>query len=81
MFRLVETYFASARKPDTGDRPPSLLFHFRTLYALLLKSRYLGLQIVTHEIEFVPAIRFGGMNRHFRRRQREDQPSVTGVHG
>jgi hypothetical protein len=54
--------------------------HFRTPDALVPESRYFGLQIVTHEKQFVPAIRFGGMNRHFRRRQREDQPSLAGIH-
>src|SRR5437867_5358559 len=37
--------------------------------------------IVTHEIEFVPVIVFGGMDCYFCRRQREDQPSVASVHG
>src|ERR1700719_1430039 len=80
MLRLVETYFASAGKPDGGDRTPPCFLHFRTGDALLPERRYLGLQIVTYEIEFVPAILLGGMNRHFRWRQREDQPSVAGVH-
>jgi hypothetical protein len=47
MFRLVETYFASAGKPDPGDRPPALFLNFRTPDALFLESRYLGLQVVT----------------------------------
>ena len=81
MLRLVETYCASAGKSDVGDRPPPCFLHFRTVDAFLSECRYLGLQIVTHEIEFVSASIFGGMNRHFRRRQREDQPSVAGVHG
>jgi predicted metallopeptidase len=49
--------------------------------ALLRQCRDLRLKIVTHEVEFVPTIFFGGMNCHLRRRQREDQPSVAGVHG
>jgi hypothetical protein len=43
-----------AGKPDVGDRTPSGFLHLRTLDALLSECRYLGLQIVTHEIEFVP---------------------------
>jgi hypothetical protein len=62
MLRLVETHFASAGKPDLGDRTPSCFLHLRTPDALLPECRYLGLQIVTHEIEFVPVILFGGMN-------------------
>ncbi len=64
-----------------GDRPPPCLLHLGTLDALLSERRDLGLQIVTHEIEFVSAGIFGGMNRHFRGRKRKDQPSVAGIHG
>src|SRR3984885_14072180 len=81
MLRLVETDDASARKPDLGDRTPSGLLHVRTPNPLLSERQDLGLQIVTHEIELVPVILFGGMNRRFCRRQREDQPSLAGVHG
>jgi hypothetical protein len=49
--------------------------------AFLREDRDLGLQIVTHEVEFVPAVLFGRMNRQFRGRQREDRPSVAGVDG
>src|SRR5712692_9138989 len=81
MLRLVETYFASAGKPDVGDRPPPCFLHFRTVNTFFAECRYLGLQIVTHEIEFVPAGLFGEMNRHFCGRQCEDQPFMAGVHG
>src|SRR5262249_28991727 len=81
MPRLVETHLASAGKPDLRDRTRSCSLHLRTPHALLPECRYLGLQIVTHEIEFVPVILFGGVNCQFRRRQGEDQPSVASVHG
>src|SRR5260370_10128323 len=81
MLRLVETDFASARKPDHGDRAPSGFLHFRTTDTLRRECRDLGLQIVTHEIELVLVTLFGGMNRQFCRRQREDEPSVASVHG
>src|SRR5882762_7328261 len=72
MLRLVETHFASTWKPDPGDRTPSCFLHFGTSDALLPECRDLGLQIVTHEIEFVPGMLLGGMNRQFRRREGED---------
>jgi len=75
MLRLVKTDFASAGKPDVGDRPPPCFLHCRTLDAFLPECRYLGLQIVTHEIEFVPVIPFIGMDRRLCRRQLENQPS------
>src|SRR6266850_1117117 len=80
MLRLVKTDFASAGKPDLDDRTPSGFLHVRTPHTFLPKCRNLGLQIGAHEIEFVPVILFGRMNRHFCRRQREDQPSVASVH-
>jgi hypothetical protein len=51
------------------------------LDGFLPKGGYFGVQIVTHEIQLLRAIPFGGVNRHFGRRQREDQPSATGIHG
>src|SRR5256712_13009618 len=48
---------------------------------LRLQCRYLGLQIVTHEIDFAPVVLLGRMNGQFCRRQREDQPSLARVHG
>jgi hypothetical protein len=80
MSRLVKTHFASAGKPDLHDQPPSGFLDIRTPHALLSEFRNLGLQIVTHEIEFRPVILLGGVNRRFRRRQRKDQPSMASVH-
>jgi len=81
MFRLIEAHLATAGEPDLGDRTPSCFLHRRTLDALLAERRDLALQIVTHEIQFVPLTFFGWMNRNFRRRQRENQPSVASVYG
>src|SRR5579859_1521149 len=81
MLRLVETNHASAWKPDLGGRTPSGFLHVRTPNALLSERPDLGLQVVTHEIELMPVMLFGGMNRRFCWRQREDQPSLAGVHG
>jgi hypothetical protein len=81
MLRLVETYFASARKPNLCDRTPSGLLHRRTLDALLFQRSHLGLKIVAHEIQLVTVFRFSEMNRRLRRRQRENQPPVAGING
>jgi len=71
----------AAGEPDLGDRTPSGFLHVRTPRALLAERGHLGLQVVEHEIELVPNITLGRMNRRFPRRQGEDQPSVAGVHG
>src|SRR5579864_5166987 len=81
MLRLVEPYFASAGKADFSDRAPSGFLHRRTFHALRRKRQYLGLQVVAHEIQFVPVALAIGMYRQFCWRQREDQPSMTRVHG
>jgi hypothetical protein len=81
MIRLVETDFASAGQPDPGDRTPPCFFQSRTNDALPLELRYLGLQIGAHQEELASDIFLGGMYCQFRRRQREDEPTVPRVHG
>src|SRR5262245_15217192 len=80
MLRLVDADFTSAGKTDLCDRTPSGFLHFRHADTLLSECDDLRLQIVTHEKQFMPPTLFGGMDSHFCRRQREDQPSVAGVH-
>jgi hypothetical protein len=80
MLRLIEPDFTSTGKLDLGYRAPPCIFNFGTPNALLLECRYLRVQIVTHEIEFVPNAFFGWMNGYFRWRQRKDQPIVTSIH-
>ncbi len=80
MLRMIETHFTSAGKLELGDGTPSCFLYLGAPDALLLQRGYLRFQIITHEIELVTLIRFVGMNRGFRRRQREDEPSVAGVH-
>jgi len=79
MLWLVETDFASTGKPDLGHRTPPCFFHLGTPDVLFAECRYLALQIVTHQIEFVPNSLLGRMNGHLCRRQREDQPTVASV--
>src|SRR5215468_7783109 len=80
MLRLVEAHFTSAGQTDLGDRTPSGFLRVRHGDTLRSECDDLGLQIVTHQKEFVPLELLGGMNGQFCRRQREDQPPVTGVH-
>src|SRR5262245_9386698 len=80
MLRLVEANFTSAGKTDLGDRTPSGFLQVRHCDTLRSEGDDLGLQIVTHQKEFVPLKFLGGMNGQFCRRQREDQPPMAGVH-
>jgi len=53
MLRLVETYLASARKPDFGNQTPSDFLSVRTVYAFFGEGGHLSLQIIAHKEEFV----------------------------
>jgi hypothetical protein len=80
MLGLIESDLASARKQDFSERTPSFFMYLRTRDALPGQSCDLRLQIVTHEIEFVPVILCIGMYRDFAWRQRENQPSTACVY-
>jgi hypothetical protein len=57
-----------------------LFRHRSTLYFLSLQRFHRRLEVVAHEVQFVHIVLFGRMKRSFRRRQRKDEPAVTGVH-
>jgi hypothetical protein len=79
MLRLIQTNLAATRKGDFGNGTPSRLLDISTLDALLPECRHLALQIITHQIEFLPVSVFGRMDRYFGWGQREDQPTVASV--
>src|SRR6266581_3082521 len=81
MLRLVKTNLAPAGKTDPGERAPSFFVNLRTHGTPLRKGQHLRGQIVTHKIKLVLVILLAGMERRFRGRQREDQPSTAGIHG
>ena len=80
MLWLIEANIASTGKPHLRNGTPSCLLNFRALNALLRERSHLGFQIVAHEIEFVTVL-LGGMECGFCRRQGEDQPAMTRIHG
>src|ERR1700730_14223 len=81
MLWLIEAEVASAGETDLRNGTPSLFLNFRALDALLREGSYLGFQIVAHEIEFVDTIPVGRVECGFCRRQSEDQPAMTCIHG
>src|SRR5580693_8483471 len=84
MLRLVKTDLATPGKLDPSDRAPSLPVNVGTPHAFPFQRRHLGLEIVTHKIEFVPIILAGilfWMKRGLRRRQGKNQPSLACIHG
>src|SRR5437899_9482508 len=81
MLRLIKADLASTRKPHLRNGTPSLFLNFRARSALLGEGSHFGFQIVAHEIEFVDATLIGWVDCGFSRRQGEDQPAVTRIHG
>ena len=79
MLRLIEPEVPSARQPNTGQGAPALLPYRWTHHTLFAKPCHFGWQIVAHQIEFVFFRFFSGMERRFRRRQREDKPAMSGI--
>src|SRR5690349_10010867 len=67
VLRLVEADSPAAGKRDPGDGSPPCFFDFGTADALGGKCRDLGLQIVAHQVEFVPVVCFFGMDCEFSR--------------
>jgi hypothetical protein len=49
--------------------------------SLFTKRGNFSVQVVAHEVDFVPGICFGGMECGFTWRQGEDQPPVACVYG
>jgi hypothetical protein len=80
MLRLVQANFAASRKLDPGDRSPPFLPNGRALDVLSSQSLPFGLEVFTHEVELLAIVLLGGMERHFRGWQGEDQPSMTGIY-
>src|ERR1700691_6030422 len=81
MLRLIQADIAASGKPYLRDGTPSRFLDFRAFDALLCEGSHFGFQIVAHEIELVGATRIGRVDCGFGRRQGEDKPAVTRVHG
>jgi hypothetical protein len=81
MLRLVKADLASTGKPHLRNGTPSWFLNLRTLDPLLCQGSHFAFQIVAHEIEFVSATIIGRVDCGFCRRQGEDQPAMTGIHG
>jgi hypothetical protein len=83
MLRLVETDLTAARKLDPGNRTPALGLNVGARHAFFLERGDLSLEIVTHEIQFMPIILdelLVGMKRGFRGRQGKNEPSVACIY-
>src|SRR5229473_685380 len=81
MLWLIKADLASTGKPHLRNGTPSWFQNFRALDALLCEGSHFGFQIVAHEIEFVGATLIGGVDCGFSRRQGEDEPAMTRIHG
>jgi hypothetical protein len=81
MLRLIKADLTPTGKPHLCNGTPSGFLNFRELNALLCEGSHFGFQIVAHEIEFRGATLIGWVDCGFCRRQGEDQPAMTRIHG
>ena len=81
MLWLIKADLASTGKPHFCNGAPSLFVNFGALNVLLCEGGHFGFQVVAHEIEFVGTILIGRVECGFCRRQGEDQPAMTRIHG
>jgi len=81
MLRLIKADLASTEKPHLRNGTPSCFPNLRELNALLWEGSHFGFQIVAHEVEFVGTNLIGRVDCGFSRRQGEDRPAMTRIHG
>src|ERR1700733_9542696 len=81
MFRLIQADFAATGERHLRDGAPTRFLQRRKFDALLGERVYLSFQIVTHEIKLLGRALIRWMNGGFSRREREDQPAMTGING
>ena len=81
MLRLIKANLASTGKPHLRNGAPPFLMNRRALHALHRQRSQLGFQVITQEIELMDAIPIGRVECGFCRRQGEDQPAMTCIHG
>ena len=80
MFWLIEANIASTGKLQLRNEAPSRFLNFRVRNILPGERSHFSFQIVAHEIEFVDTFR-RRVECGFCRRQGEDQPAMTRIHG
>src|SRR5690242_13146427 len=80
VLRLIQPDLSSARQADLSNRAPARLYHWRAGDTFGAQRLHLRLEIIAHQVEFVPAVGLGGMKGRLSRRERKDQPAAAGIH-
>jgi hypothetical protein len=62
---FIESNATSAGKSDARKDAPTFLVRCGTLYVGALEASDGHLEVVAQEVEFVPTVRFGGMESRF----------------
>jgi hypothetical protein len=83
VFGLVQGDFACARDVNGCYGAPACFGDWTASYVFSLEAGHSGVEIVTHEVEFVAGrlTVFRWMYSEFRGRHGEDQPALAGVDG
>src|ERR1019366_3306311 len=79
MFGLVQADSAATGQRQLRQDSPAFLFYTAELHVVALQRLHGGLQVVAHEIQFVPVVFFIGMERRLGGWQRKNQPTVSGI--
>jgi hypothetical protein len=81
MLRLIKADLAATGKPHLRNGTPTLFLNLRALNPYLCEGSYFCSQIVAHEVKFMGATFIRRVDCGFCRRQGEDQPAMTSIHG
>src|SRR5262245_41039506 len=82
MARFVDAQLCTPGQTDSGERTPALIADRLTeLHTLGLEVRDGGVDVVTLQVELVPARPVGRVYRQLGGWQGENQPALTGVNG
>jgi hypothetical protein len=75
---LIEPDLAAAGQPESRYRTPARFFYGGAFDAPGPQRVHFRGKVITHQVEIARSFG-GGMDRRLGRRQREDQPAVTGI--
>src|SRR5215831_13386613 len=64
---------------NSRQKTPPLVGNRAASDTQIAEPDHLHLEVIAHEIEFVPAVAVGGVTGYFGRRCREDQPPTAGI--
>lgn len=78
--RLIEPKFPPPGSLKIDEQSPRNVHRFLTYHLVLFQVGYRGLEVISHQEQFMAAILRGGMGSDFGGRQLEDEPISSSIH-